>query len=280
VPTYDYYELLEVDRHASQAVIERAYRELSKRYHPDNGGNARIMQMLNEAFEVLSDPAQRAAYDASGEGADRYGASAPSAAPTSIEEFERLYDAAMKKRGSGVTPPSPENWSSIEWAKVPAEVWRPYVAWSKQPSFRNWRLFLGALVAWKDEAGPAVVGQGVLATRFDKARGLPGFDQAVEPLEASVPRPNGEFPDGLMKSYRHWLSVCEGAENPGHSFWAFNPKVKAFRDFLKRARFWALADPTNHLSPADASAALWDEFTKARAEDGFAELLEQLRSHY
>jgi len=69
VPT-DHYRTLQVARHAEQAVIDKAYRALSLKYHPDtssmSGTDAnRRMQRLNEAYAVLGDPAKRAHYDAS-----------------------------------------------------------------------------------------------------------------------------------------------------------------------------------------------------------------------
>jgi hypothetical protein len=59
----DYYELLGVDRGASTADIRTAYRSLAKVMHPDAGGTAGTFHLLREAYETLSDPALRAAYD-------------------------------------------------------------------------------------------------------------------------------------------------------------------------------------------------------------------------
>jgi len=60
------YELLQVDRRASQDVIEAAYHRLAKKYHPDVNKSANaleMMQRLNYAYETLSDPQKRTAYD-------------------------------------------------------------------------------------------------------------------------------------------------------------------------------------------------------------------------
>lgn len=62
-----YYEALEVSPNASQAVIRAAYKSLIQRYHPDkNLGNPEMEErtvLIGQAFEVLSDPVKRKAYD-------------------------------------------------------------------------------------------------------------------------------------------------------------------------------------------------------------------------
>ena len=62
----DYYEILQVSQNADLATVERVYRFLAKWYHPDNvaTGDGDKFQMLLTAYEVLSDPEKRAAYDA------------------------------------------------------------------------------------------------------------------------------------------------------------------------------------------------------------------------
>ena len=51
---------------ASFAEIRAAYRDLARRYHPDaQGGDGPTMAAVNAAWEVLSDPDRRAAYDRS-----------------------------------------------------------------------------------------------------------------------------------------------------------------------------------------------------------------------
>ena len=61
----DYYEDLQVSPNSDQETIERCYRLLAKKYHPDNSvtGNNEKFNIISSANEVLSDPEKRAAYD-------------------------------------------------------------------------------------------------------------------------------------------------------------------------------------------------------------------------
>ena len=63
----DHYAILQVSPQAEPEVIQAAYRQLARKYHPDRHPEATAtewMQKLNTAYAVLSDPQQRATYDA------------------------------------------------------------------------------------------------------------------------------------------------------------------------------------------------------------------------
>ena len=65
----NYYEILEVNKNASPEIIEKAYKTLVKKYHPDlqqdedkNKYEEKIKK-INEAYDILSDPEKRKKYD-------------------------------------------------------------------------------------------------------------------------------------------------------------------------------------------------------------------------
>ena len=66
---FNYYDILEVSPKASVEVIEKAYRVLAKRYHPDTAESMssieaeEMMKRLNEAYGILSNSVLRAEYD-------------------------------------------------------------------------------------------------------------------------------------------------------------------------------------------------------------------------
>ena len=63
----DYYKILGVERNASQPDIKRAYRKLALKYHPDKNPDDESAESrfkeINEAYEVIGDPAKRAKFD-------------------------------------------------------------------------------------------------------------------------------------------------------------------------------------------------------------------------
>ncbi len=62
------YQTLGVNRDATADEIKRAYRKLASQHHPDRGGDTRTFQEIQTAYDTLSDPQRRAAYDNPGFG--------------------------------------------------------------------------------------------------------------------------------------------------------------------------------------------------------------------
>lgn len=62
----DYYELLQISPNAEMETIQRVFKMLAMRHHPDNPetGSLEKFLLLNQAFDTLSNPELRAAYDA------------------------------------------------------------------------------------------------------------------------------------------------------------------------------------------------------------------------
>ncbi len=76
----DYYKILGVERNASAADIQKAYRKLARKYHPDVNPDDKSakakFQELQQAFDVLNDPEKRKLYDQYGSAFEQMGAGA------------------------------------------------------------------------------------------------------------------------------------------------------------------------------------------------------------
>ena len=108
----DYYEVLGVDRSASEDQIKKAYRQQAKKYHPDlNPGDKTAEEKfkeVNEAYEVLSDSEKKAKYDQFGHaGVDpNFGAGGYGGGSYNVD-FGDLGDIFSSFFGGGARPRNP-----------------------------------------------------------------------------------------------------------------------------------------------------------------------------
>lgn len=112
----DFYSVLGVDRGADAAAIKSAFRRAAMKYHPDrNQGDTAAEQKfkeVNEAYECLSDPQKRAAYDRYGHAAFKNGGGAGANgfhggfdASAFSDVFEDLFSDIMGARGARARGP-------------------------------------------------------------------------------------------------------------------------------------------------------------------------------
>ena len=122
--TSDPYAVLGIRRNASDQEVQRAYRRLAKRYHPDlhpEASTSQQMRRINQAWETLSNPARRARYDAE------------SAFPKS-GSFGHW--SAPARRPAAVSPP-PQSWNT---------------AWTSSSASRS---YARTAASAYDDAGPS-----------------------------------------------------------------------------------------------------------------------------
>lgn len=119
----DHYGTLGLDRRCTRTQIRDAYRLLAKRYHPDvnqEGGDASVRtQALNNAHEVLSDPARRRAYDRTLDEASRVAASGRSEkiARNISKEIRLRIEDFLRGTSMGVQVNDPANPDGVETYK-------------------------------------------------------------------------------------------------------------------------------------------------------------------
>jgi molecular chaperone DnaJ len=109
----DYYEVLGVTRGAGEAELKSAFRKLAMKYHPDRNPDDKDAEIrfkeINEAYQVLSDPQKRAAYDRFGHAAVDGSAGGPGGGPGfgadfsdfMSDIFENFFGDGRGRRQSG-----------------------------------------------------------------------------------------------------------------------------------------------------------------------------------
>lgn len=125
----DHYDILQLRPDATAAAVRAAYRALAQRNHPDKHPSdpqraAERMQRLNAAYEVLSDPVRRAAYDAQrAPAADVL--QPPADFQELVEEAERWWQASAPAPLTPSTPPPPTPQPVVVPDPPREDRWRP-----------------------------------------------------------------------------------------------------------------------------------------------------------
>ena len=124
----DYYEVLGLSREASETEIKKAYRRLARDHHPDanpgdTGAEERLKE-LTEAYEVLSNPQARRAYDTYGHQVPRSGAGTAGTGGDPFGGFQDIFEAFFGDQfgespfgsffGSGTRAPARGNDAEVE----------------------------------------------------------------------------------------------------------------------------------------------------------------------
>ena len=109
----DYYEVLGLSKGASSDEIKKAYRKLAVKYHPDKNPDDKASEEkfkeIGEAYEALSDPEKKSAYDQFGHAAFNSRAKAGRGGiffvkPSAEEEEEASLRICSAEAGSAVPP--------------------------------------------------------------------------------------------------------------------------------------------------------------------------------
>lgn len=101
----DYYEVLAIDRSASESDIKSAYRKLALKYHPDRNPNDKVAEdkfkEAAEAYGILADPQKRARYDQFGHAGVTGASGRPDFDPTIFSDFGDIFGGFGDLFGGG-----------------------------------------------------------------------------------------------------------------------------------------------------------------------------------
>ena len=156
----DWYETLQISPNADTDTIQRVFRLLAQKFHPDNQdtGDAERFRRLHEAYLVLSDPERRAQYDVGYDGLRRERWRFAASAGTGENDFDReqqmrcsLLEILYSRRRTDPSKPTLSNLDLSELTGVPRE----------HLEFTIWYLVQRKFVLRDDQSNLTITAEGV-----------------------------------------------------------------------------------------------------------------------
>ncbi|XP_048520604.1 dnaJ homolog subfamily C member 11 [Dendroctonus ponderosae] len=231
VSDQDFYSFLNVPKEASREEINNAYRRLSRMYHPDKhldpGLKSKAEIMFNKtkkAYEVLSDPHQRAIYDSLGiKGLETEGWEIVQRTKTPAEiraEYEQLAEERAERQKRQATNPT----GNITIAVNATDLFNPYDADLFEDEYDSG--FLGTL--------PNIE---VSSMQFSQGVDFPLTQKDTCTLSGQLHTQNGTGGGGVNMSWRHLFSHKSWAEIEMTAGSGPALSLKGYRTLTKRF-FW------------------------------------------
>lgn len=227
----DFYSFLNIPKEASKEEINNAYRRLSRIYHPDKHldptlkSKAEVMfNKTKRAYEVLSDPHQRAIYDSLGtKGLETEGWEIVQRTKTPAEiraEYEQLAEERAERRKKQATNPS----GNITIAINATDLFNPYDE-----------------ILLEEEYEPGILSSfsnvEVSSMQFSQSVDFPLTQKDTCTLSGQLHTQNGTGGGGVNWSWRHLFSNRSWAEVEATAGSGPALSLKAFRTLSKRF-FW------------------------------------------
>lgn len=215
----DYYENLQISSNADQETIERVYRLLAKRYHPDNhsSGCTEKFDAITKAYKTLSDAQKRAAYDAAYENDKRNFFQSASRSKST-----NGHDNDLHIRRYILSILYIERRKDPESASVGLWQLEKLLGWpEKVLEFHSWYLKEKGLIERTDSGGYAITFQGVDELEQDgfilgKDRLIPESTENQQGNKAEGLEQIGDMDEDIAAAWKSPLRSQRKKEGPTH----------------------------------------------------------------
>ncbi|MFH1712287.1 MAG: J domain-containing protein [Patescibacteria group bacterium] len=208
------YEILNVPPDASDSQIKKAYKKLSRVYHPDLGGDATSFKLVNIGFEYLSDPVKRAKFDQG-----------------NTSSFDRQING--EKAASAAAEASPEPTPAPESRQLTGEVTEPVEPVPEDRQLSDKAVEVQEPVAAAQQLEDKTEQQPVSEDMFDEAawdEATEKYDQPTEAEEAFFEKPKAEkskYTGAELFDDSTWDEALEKYDQPTEVEEAFHEQVRA-----------------------------------------------------